>query len=562
MNQNNHYTSREIWQRFKDAVRSFLSSPVGRRGVGWFVLLVSFLFAINGLNVVNSYVGRDFISAIEHKNHALFVYEAWMYAGVFVLSTIVAVFYRFAEERLGILWRDWQTQQFLNAYLDKQVYYHLEHDGTLENPDQRIAEDIRSFTATTLSFVLMMLNGTFTAVAFSGVLWSISPQLFLVAVAYAAFGTDLTVILGRKLVGLNNLQLDKEANFRSELIHLRENAESVALLHREGRLTFRLFRRLEDLVANFRRITNVNRNLGFFTTGYNYFIQLVPMLVVAPLFLKGQVEFGVITQAAMAFAQLMGAFSLIVTQFQSISSYAAVIVRLGKMVEAIDQTEDIQHSPIKMFEAQGRIVYEELNLVREDGGILVEDLSLTIERGTRVLVTGASGHAKVALFKATAGLACEGEGTIYRPDPDRMMFLPERPYLPKGTLRDLLLRPALSSEVSDDAIMNVLRLLNVESVVAQAGGLNVERDWKTTFGIGEQATLAIAHVLLASPEFVFFDRMSRTMDSRRVDQVLKLFTQRNISYLVLGKPDDSIENFDAVLSLERDGSWNWQTMRK
>jgi len=522
---------------------------------------MTFLLAINGLNVINSYVGRDFISAIEHKNSSLFIYEAWMYAGVFVLSTVVAVFYRFAEERLGILWRDWQTQQLLRAYLDKRIYYHLEHDAALENPDQRIAEDIRTFTTTTLSFVLMVLNGSVTVVAFAGVLWSISPQLFLVAVAYAAFGTDLTVLLGKKLVGLNNLQLDKEANFRSELIHLRENAESVALLHREGRLTFRISARLEDLVTNFRHITNVNRNLGFFTTGYNYFIQLVPMLVVAPLFIKGQVEFGVITQAAMAFSQLMGAFSLIVTQFQSISSYAAVIGRLGKMVEAIDQTRSVEHSPIKIFEAKGRIVYDELNLVREDGVTLVKDLSLAIERGTRVLVTGASGHAKVALFKATAGLACEGGGTIYRPDPDQMLFLPERPYLPKGSLYDVLLRPTQSGVLSDDDIMKVLHLLNAESVAEHAGGLHVERDWRSMLGMGEQATVAIAHVLLASPEFVFLDRMNRTMDSARVDQVLKLFTQRNISYIVLGKPDDPIENFDAVLNLARDGSWSWHTLK-
>lgn len=560
MNSNGHHSSGETWQRFKRAVHSFRASPAGRRGLGWFALLIAFLFAINGLNVLNSYVGRDFISAIEHKNRGQFVTQAWLYAGVFGLSTLVAVLYRFAEERLGLLWRDWQTRQLLDAYLDKRVYYHLEESAGLENPDQRISEDIKTFTTTTLSFVLMLMNGSFTVIAFSGVLWSISPRLFLVAVAYAAVGTVLTVLIGGKLVGLNNQQLDKEANFRSELMHVRENAESVALLHREGRLKARLLRRLDGLVTNFRHMTSVNRNLGFFTTGYNYMIQLIPALVVAPFFIDGSVEFGVITQSAMAFAQLMGAFSLIVTQFNSISSYAAVIGRLGKMVEAIDHTHCIDHSPVRISETSGRVVFENLTLRREDGATLIKDLDVTISRGTRTLIMGTSGHAKVALFRATAGLCCNGEGTIHRPNADQMLFLPERPYLPRGTMRELLLRTTQNGDVPDEEITKVLSLLKMDHVVKHAGGLRVERDWEGTLGISEQAALAVARVLLAAPEFVFLDRMSIAMDTTQADQVLELFTERNITYLVLGKPDDRLGHFDAALSLATDGSWNWRTV--
>lgn len=557
---NGHRPAHETWRRFRRAVHGFRASPEGKRGFGWFLLLIAFLFGINGLNVVNSYVGRDFISAIEHKNHALFVSQAWLYGGVFALSTLVAVLYRFAEERLGLLWRDWQTRQVLDAYMEKRVYYHVEENAKLENADQRIAEDIKTFTTTTLSFVLMLMNGSFTVIAFSGVLWSISPRLFLVAVCYASFGTVLTVLLGKRLVKLNSQQLDKEANFRSELIHVRENAEAIALLHREGRLKTRLLERLAILVSNFRHITSVNRNLGFFTTGYNYMIQLIPALVVAPLFIEGEIQFGVVTQSAMAFAQLMGAFSLIVTQFQSISSYAAVIGRLGKMVEAIEETECVDHSPIRIEETTGRIQFDHVTLTHHSRGVLIDDLSVTIEHGTRVLVMGTSGHAKIALFKATAGLLCEGDGTIRRPNSDRMLFLLERPYLPKGTLRDLLLRTTQNGDVTDEKILEVIRLLKVQSVAEQSGGLRVERDWNNTLGISEQAALAVARVLLAAPEFVFLDRMSIAMDTTQADQVLKLFTERNISYIVLGKPGDELGNFDAALSLSTDGSWNWRTV--
>ena len=185
------------------------------------------------------------------------------------------------------------------------------------------------------------MNSTLAAISFSGVLWTISPLLFGVALGYAALGTLTTVLLGRPLVGLNYRQSDREADFRATLIHVRENAESVALLRREGRLRVRLLSRIDELVANFRRITSVNRNLGFFTTGYNYLIQIIPTLIVAPRFIRGEVEFGVITQSAMAFTQLLGAFSLIINQFGSISSFAAVVARLSALAGAVERKTSI-----------------------------------------------------------------------------------------------------------------------------------------------------------------------------------------------------------------------------
>ena len=257
-----------------------------------------------------------------------------LYIGVFAASTIVAVVSRFTEERLGLLWREFLTRSAINMYLDEGTYYRLQTAEGLANPDQRIAEDVRAFTVTALSFILMLLNSALTVVAFSGVLWLISPLLFGVAVLYAACGSYVTLVLGRPLVKLNYDQFDKEADFRSGLIHVRENAKSILLAHREDRLKARLLRRLENFVANFRKIISVNRNVGFFTTGYNWLIQIIPALIVAPSFIAGQIEFGVITQSAMAFTLTVNAFSLIITQIQSISNFAAVVARLNSLIEA------------------------------------------------------------------------------------------------------------------------------------------------------------------------------------------------------------------------------------
>jgi putative ATP-binding cassette transporter len=202
-----------------------------------------------------------------------------------------------------------------------------------------MTEDIRQLTVTTLSFVLMVANGTMTVLSFSGVLWTISPRLFVVAVLYAAAGSFLTIRLGRPLIKLNYRQSDCEANFRSELIWTHEHADEIAREGKQAAVRDKLLAMVDDLIGNFRRVISINRNLNFFSSGYNYLIQLIPVLLVAPMFIRREVEFGVIGQAAMAFATLLGAFSLIITQFQAISAYASVLLRLAEFVEVVDKAD-------------------------------------------------------------------------------------------------------------------------------------------------------------------------------------------------------------------------------
>jgi vitamin B12/bleomycin/antimicrobial peptide transport system ATP-binding/permease protein len=228
------------------------------------------------------------------------------------------------------------TERAAAAYMANGTYYRLAMPGELANPDQRIAEDTRAFTATTLSFALMAINSAFTILSFSGVLWSISRLLLVISVVYAVLGSYLTIKLARPLVKLNSDQLDREASFRSALIHIRDDAESIRVRGEGEGESARLRERLDRIVENFRRITTVNRNVGFFSTGYNWLIQLIPILIIAPAFMRGEVEFGVITQSAMVFTTLVAAFSLVVTQFQTLSTYAAVVSRLGSLLDAFE----------------------------------------------------------------------------------------------------------------------------------------------------------------------------------------------------------------------------------
>lgn len=551
--------NRQTLTLFIRMVRNLFSSEVGTTAVAMVAVLVGLLLAINGLNVVNSYVGRDFMTAISERDRARFLWYAMGYTAVFTGSTIADVLYGFTVGRLGLLWRVSLTQRIVGGYLGNRTYYHLTATEAVSNPDQRISEDVRNLTTTTLTFVLMVVNGSFTILAFSGVLWTISPLLFGVAVAYAAVGSLLTLVLGRPLIWLNYNQSDKEAVFRADLIHVRENAESLALAHREALIKARLLRHLDELAANFKQMVAVSRNLGFFTTGYNYLIQIIPALIVAPLYIHGVVQFGVITQSAMAFSQLVGAFSLLITQFQSISSYAAVLARVASLTEGIDQAQSVT-GPIEMRQEDGRLAYEGLTLrAGVDGPLLVDNLSVSVPRGTRCLIVGTEEAAKMALFRATAGTWNAGAGRVIHPGVDKILFLPERPYIPLGTLRELL-SDCGDAKAPEAELTRVVQVFELEPMIARAGGLDVEHDWDDFLTLHEQHLLSFARVGASAPQFVFLDRIGNALTPEQFGRILRLLSDHSITYVTIAGLEDRPNAYDAVLELSSNGIWKWQPM--
>jgi putative ATP-binding cassette transporter len=332
-------TAASVWNRFVMLGRPFFRSEVRWRAVGLLVLLVVLLLGVSSMNVVNSFLGRDFMTAVAERELGRFYVCAALYAAGFVLATVVAVFYRFTEERLGLLWRQWLTKHLTDRYLADGACERVNRRGDIDNPDQRIAEDLRNVTTNSLSLLLILLNSTLTLFAFSGILWSITPWLFLIGAGYALCGSLATILLGRRLLHLNVVQLRKEADLRYELIQAREQCGQAGGAS-GATWAARVAGRVQGVVDNMRRIIGVNRNLGFFTTGYNYMIQIIPILLVAPLYIAGKIEFGQVTQSAMAFSHVLGAFSLLITEFGRITTFAAEISRLGTLCDALEEKPD------------------------------------------------------------------------------------------------------------------------------------------------------------------------------------------------------------------------------
>jgi len=545
------------------ALRLFFLSDVGRQALGWLALLLGLLISINILNVVNSYVGRDFMTAVSDRHPQRYARYALLYLGVFAASTVVAVFNRFSEERLRLLWREWLTRILINGYLSGHTYYRLKAREEIDNPDQRITDDVKAYTQTTLSFFILSLNSAITSVAFLGVLWSIRPLLVFVAVVYAAAGTTATLLLGRRLVRLNNLQLKKEADLRYDLIQVREAAETIATLGIEKAVRARLRARLAEVVKNTRAIIAVDRNLGFLTNGYNYLIQLVPLLIVAPLYLRGKVEFGVVTQSAMAFATVLGAFSLIVTQFDTLSTFAAVTERLNTVAGAIEQSRDTAAPALELVEDDQRLAFEKLTLwTPKEHLVLLRDLSLALSSDQSLLIIGPNANAKDALFTATAGIWEDGEGRIIRPHRDLIQFVPHRPLAIRSTLRDRLLITTPGQAFDDATLLEALRRVGLEAAVHRVGGLDVEHDWASAFSQGEQHMIAIARLLLNPPRFVFLNQVTEALSPEQVELLYRVLSEAEITPLSIADNQDLTTYHVSVLELEHEGRWRFTMIQE
>ena len=559
-----------IWRWLAKIGWPFFRSGAWRQAWTSLGLIIVLLLIVNGLNVVNSYVGNDVMTSPERRQEWRFYAMAALLVGVFVASTVVETLARYVEQRLGLRWRDWLTRRLLDRYLAGRTYHRLADQGQIDNPDQRISEDVRTFTANSLTFVILLFNAVVTFVAFAGVLWSITPWLFLAAVVYAAAGSLGTILVGRRLVQLNNLQLKKEADFRYALGRVREHGGAVAQQGGEEQEKSRLGGRLQALVDNFRSIIVVSRNLMFFTTAYDYMPQIIPALLAAPLFIRGGVPFGDITQAAMAFSQLLGAFSLIVRQFQDLSAYAAVVNRFGALWDATEPAAaEISAWPastapaapaVEMAPDAHRVAYEGVTLrTPQKGRLLVHNLTLEEPEGKRLLITGPSGAGKTALLLATAGLWHGGEGRIIRPE--RVMFVPHYPYTAPGRLRDVLRCDLDQEDVDDDRTGAILKEVGLDDVAARQGGLDAERDCGDILSWGEQRALAVARLLLARPRFAFLDHTGEALETPRIDRLYQALARSAITYASVGIHPALGSFHDLRLELHGDGGWRVEAIR-
>ena len=558
-------TRRQFWLISK----AFFASERRRKARGFLIALLLLALATVAVQVLMSYAGAAFMTALTRKDPVAFWHTLLRYVGIITVAIPIGVYYRWVEERLALLWREWMAQHLVKRYFNNRAYFRLRGSEGVDNPDQRISEDVRNFTVSSLSFLLIALNSLMTLVGFISVLWLISGKLVLIMVIYALVGTGVSVLIGRKLVRLHYHQYEKEADFRYALVRVRDHAESIAFYRGEKREHLDLFNRLTAAVANMRLIILRNRNLAFFTNSYNYLALVLPVAVVAPMYMSGKVEFGVVTQAAGAFGTVLTALSLIITQFGGLSAYLAGVQRLGSLWDQLDEHDAEEE----------RITYEKTNQPAEDSRIvkltgltictpgvmktLVEKLSLELRRHESLIIMGASGTGKSSVLRTIAGLWPGACGLLERPAADQLMFLPQRPYMVEGCLRDQLLYPYPDRGATDDEIREIIAQVNLADVLERVDG-DLDRivEWSNMLSLGEQQRVAFARLFLRKPQFAFLDEATSALDEDNQDHLYQLIQKSGTGYISVGHRTTLIPYHQRLLLLDRDGSWKLENIAK
>jgi len=492
--------------------------------------------------LINAWRNR-FYNALQEKDWEGFVREMIVFCVLAAFSVLLAVYQTYLTQWLQIRWRKWMTAKYVGAWMHRANYYRMQLQGdAADNPDQRLSDDVKSFVNQTLAISVQLLGSIVSLASFVVILWGLSAAAplyiyghdlsfpgYLVAVAliYAVLGTALTQWIGAPLVNLNFQQERYEADFRFNLVRVRENTEQIALLKGENAEQERLLQRFFSVVGNWYGIMTRTKRLGTFTQSYAQASVVFPFILVTPAFFANRIMLGALMQTAEAFGKVQDALSFFVTAYNTLADWRAVVARLDGFETSIRSAEELAASKSSIqVEPSGTtdtISIEQLLVELPNGEPLVTASGFSVSEGDRVLFTGPSGAGKSTLFRAIAGIWPYGSGSVTIPAHASLMMLPQRPYFPIGTLKAAIVYPAEADAFPDEQVRDALVAVGLPKLAQR---LNEDEHWNRMLSLGEQQRLGVARALLHAPQYLFLDEATASLDEDAEAKLYHLLADR------------------------------------
>ncbi|MCC5622449.1 ABC transporter ATP-binding protein/permease [Nostoc sp. CHAB 5715] len=543
----------QIWQQFRQIIQPYWFNQLRWGVIFQLLLLVAFSLGSSTFVIFETLQRGELTSSLAQHNVNRFQQAIGFFFSIIIVNIIFISGKNYIQGKLSLDWRKCLTSYYLNQYFTKQSFYHLQAFSEVDNPDQRMAEDVKNVTQRLILVLVMCLDSLVQLIGFIGVLWFISPILMITLLAYAVVGTLITtLVFGRALVGINLEQLKREADFRYGLVRIRDNAEAIAFYEGQAEESAQMKQRFGRVFANINRLIRWQFNLNVFQNGYQYLTFILPFIILAPRIFDGELELGAVTQSQAAFERVGFALGLIITQFDQLSALTAGIRRLTELTTKIEKITSFQpDSGIQLIE-ETYIAVNHLTLQLPDRQTkLIQDLSITILPGQSLLIVGASGVGKTSLLRAIAGFWVEGEGTIARPAPDRILFLPQRPYMPWGTLGQQLLYPHTEKAIAKETLLQTLHQVHLPDLADRYGGLDAFVDWSWVLSLGEQQRLAFARLLLSEPSYAILDEATSALDEETAASLYQKLQETSITYISVGHRSQLLNYHQFVLELRQ-----------
>ena len=522
------YLTKSYWQSEEKKKAFFLLGCIIALTLG----VVYMLVLLNQWN-------NSFYSALQNYDAKKIFDELIHFSWLAAIYILLAVYSYYLQQTLILNWRRWLTTRFIDIWLQNKTYYNLQMFGKdTDNPDQRISEDVRQFVEMTLSFgigilkafctfasfvvILYNLSGSLSFI-FMGKTWTINGYMLWASLIYSVIGTYITHIVGRKLVKINFIQQKYEADFRFSMIRLRESAESVAFYRGEAQEGSVFKQRFKMLLDNFWKLVNKQKQLVFLNSGYSQIAIIFPFVVAMNRYLTKEVTLGGLMQVASAFGRVQDSLSYFVDMYSSIAQWQAVVMRLtyfGRHMHEVSQQAERFH--VERFAAADVVEADNMQINLPDGKPLLENISFTLHPGHNVLIKGVSGSGKSTLLRAVSGIWPFVDGKIFLPERDKLMFIPQKPYLPLGTLRAALNYPG-NKPIDDTELIYLMDLCQIGYLKDK---LDLEADWSHVLSVGEQQRLAFVRAHIQQPQWLFLDEATSALDEDTEATMYSLLQER------------------------------------